>query len=161
MGRVVSIVYTPRGQATRPEGHYARVPLDVAQLVADRGIGGDVKARPGRRQLNVMVAEVVADLRAEGFHTAPGELGEQIVIAGVPAGALVPGARVRLGGAVIEVTLPRTGCDRFETIQGKPKASVEGRLGVLARVVTGGEIRVGDEVTVERPTDPPVSDPPE
>jgi MOSC domain-containing protein YiiM len=151
MGQVVSIVYAPRTKAGRPQGRYARVPLEVARLVENRGIEGDAKGRPGRRQLNVMAVEVVAGLRAEGFRTAPGELGEQVVIGGIPADELVPGARLRLGQAVIEVTLPRTGCDRFEAIQGKPRAAAEGRLGVLARVLTGGEVRVGDEVTVVPP----------
>ena len=151
MGRVVSIAYTPRKAAGRPQGHYARVPLERARLVENRGIAGDAKGRPGRRQLNVMAAEVVEELRGEGFHATPGELGEQVVIAGIPAAALVPGARVRLGDAVIEVTLLRTGCARFEAIQGKPKGSVEGRLGVLARVVAGGEIAVGSEVELVAP----------
>ena len=82
----------------------------------------------------------------EGFKAGPGELGEQIVIAGIPVESLVPGARIRLGSAVIEVTKPRTGCGRFEAIQGKAKQSVVGRLGVMARVVVGGEVALGDEV---------------
>ena len=95
-----------------------------------------------------MLAEILAELQAEGFKTSPGDLGEQIVISGIPAESLVPGARVRLGSAVIEVTIPRTGCPRFEAIQGKTKQTAAGRLGVLARVIAGGEIAVGDEVEV-------------
>jgi MOSC domain-containing protein YiiM len=59
----------------------------------------------------------------------------------------VPGSQLRLGAmAVIEVTLPRTPCDRFAHIQGTSTESAEGKLGVMARIVTGGEIAVGDEV---------------
>lgn len=147
MPHVVSIVHTPRAAAGKPQGHFVRLPLDRATLVVNGGIEADSKGRPGRRQLNVMAAEVVEELRGEGFKTAPGELGEQVVVAGLPPAAMAPGARLRLGDAVIEVTLPRTGCGRFESIQGKPKSSVVGRLGVMARVVAGGDIRVGDEVS--------------
>ena len=74
-------------------------------------------------------------------------MGEQIVVAGLDETALMPGAGLALGeSAVIEVTLPRTGCDRFEHIQGKPKETTKGRLGVMARVVAGGVVRTGDPV---------------
>jgi MOSC domain-containing protein YiiM len=145
--RVVSIAYTPRDVAMRrPQDHYARVQRERVQLVEFEGIAGDVKGGSGKRQLNIMAAETLAELRAEGFKTQPGELGEQIVVAGVDTSAITVGSRWRIGSAVIEVTLPRTGCDRFEMIQGKPKESAQGRLGVMARVVTGGEVAVGDAV---------------
>lgn len=145
---VASIVYTPRGANRKPQDHYTRIPLERAKLIEFRGIEGDLKGGAGERQLNVMHAEVLAELQEEGFNTGPGELGEQIVIAGIPSESLAPGVKLRLGSAVIEVTIPRTGCARFETIQGKPRASVQGRLGVLARVVTGGDVVVGDAVEV-------------
>jgi MOSC domain-containing protein YiiM len=148
---VVSIAYTPRGVERRPTGHYARVPLERATLVEQRGIKGDLKAagNGGPRQLNVMRAETLAELAAEGRTTGPGEMGEQLVIAGLDPAALVEGTRLQLGeSAVIEVGTPRTGCGRFESIQGATKQSVTGRLGVLARVVAGGEIAVGDEVVI-------------
>lgn len=146
--RVVSIVYTPKGILRRPQDHYTRVPVASVQLIEFRGIDGDMKGGTGKRQINVMNTEILEQLQAEGFRTEPGQLGEQIVIAGIPPGALTPGVRLRLGGAAIEVTIPRTGCERFETIQGRPRSSVEGRLGVLARVVSGGEVSVGDTVEI-------------
>lgn|SRR5262249_25667186 len=136
--------------------HYARVPLERARLAEFRGIEDDLKGGAGERQLNVMCAEVLESLCGEGFRVEPGQMGEQLVIAGVPAESLAVGTRVRIGEtAVIEVTLPRTGCDRFEHIQGKPRQSVAGRLGVMARVLTGGEIAVGDAVAVLAATSPP------
>ena len=146
LGRVVSIVYTPRDAGPRPPGHYARVPLETATLAEFRGIVGDKKGGTGERQLNVMLAEVVEELKGEGFQTGAGELGEQVVISGVPRESLTPGVRVRLGAAVIEVGIPRTGCGRFEMIQGKSKTLTVGRLGVMARVVTGGEVAAGDAI---------------
>ncbi|MCE9563098.1 MAG: MOSC domain-containing protein [Planctomycetes bacterium] len=145
--RVVSIVYTPHDVAPRrPQGNYARVSMPQAVLAEFQGIVGDAKGGVGTRQLNIMSAETLAQLRAEGFKTDPGELGEQIVIAGLDLSNVAAGSRFRIGSAVVEVTLPRTGCARFETIQGKPKTMVTGRLGVLVRVVAGGAVAVGDPV---------------
>jgi len=145
--RVVSIVYRPKNTG-RPQDHYERVPTDRVRLVEFRGIEGDMKGSSTSRQLNVMLAETLAELGAEGFKVAPGEMGEQIVLAGVDPAAMVEGMRIKLGEAVIEVGIPRTGCARFEMIQGKPRALVKGRLGVLATVVSGGDVVVGDAVEI-------------
>ena len=96
------------------------------RLVESHGIDGDAKGGSGDRQLNVMLAEALAELATEGFKTDPGAMGEQIVIAGLDPASLVGGARLRLGSAVIEVGIPRTGCARFEMIQGKPRQSAAG-----------------------------------
>lgn len=147
MAHVVSIVYRPKG-TNRPQDRYERVPLDRAQVVANYGIEGDRKGGSTDRQLNVMHAEQLAELSAEGFKVAPGEMGEQVVVAGLDPTALVAGARVKLGAAVIEVVEPRTGCARFEKIQGKSRRDAAGRLGVIARVIEGGELAVGAAVEV-------------
>lgn len=147
MAYVVSIVYRPVG-TKRPQDRYERVPIERVRLVEFQGIEGDMKGGSTDRQLNVMHAEQLAELGTEGFKVGPGEMGEQIVIAGVDPAALVAGARVKLGAAVIEVVEPRTGCGRFEAIQGKLRTEAQGRLGVIARVVSGGELAVGDVVEV-------------
>jgi MOSC domain-containing protein YiiM len=148
VAHIVSIAYTPADIERKPPDWYGRVAIDRAVLVEGHGIDGDLKAARGKRQLNVMRAETLAELSAEGRKVAPGEMGEQLVLAGVDPALLVPGSRLRLGAtAVIEVTLARTPCDRFEHIQGTSKESVDGKLGVMARVVAGGEIRTGETVT--------------
>ena len=151
MPQVVSIVYTPHEVERRPTNRYARVPLERATLVEQRGIEGDLKAAGtgGPRQLNIMRAEMLAQLAGEGRKVAPGQMGEQIVLAGLDLAALAEGTRLQLGdSAVIEIGRPRTGCDRFEYIHGVTKQNVAGRLGVLARVIVGGKIGVGDDVVV-------------
>jgi MOSC domain-containing protein YiiM len=147
MARIVSIAYSPPTAEPRPKDNYHRDSFSKALLSVERGIDGDRKGKARDRHLNVMSATTLASLAAEGFKTGPGQMGEQIVVNGVEIDALPVGARIRLGEvAVVEVTSARTGCDRFEHIQGKPKKLVRGRLGVMARVVTGGPIAVGDPV---------------
>lgn len=147
MAHVVSITITPKGIERRPADRFGRVSVDRATLVANRGIAGDLHAKPGKRQLNVMFAETVAQLRDEGFRTAPGELGEQLVLAGIDENAQAPGARLRLGeSAVIELVMLRTGCERFSSIQGLPAKAAKSRIGYMARVIAGGEIAAGSTV---------------
>ncbi len=149
MAHVVSLVYTPRDIPDRkPQGSFARVGAQMVNLAEFHGIDGDAKGGAGDRQLNVMLAETLAELQTEGFRTEPGALGEQIVIAGLAPEAFTKGTQLRVGRAVIVVGILRTGCARLEMIQGKPRELSRGRLGVLAQVVQAGAVRVGDPVEV-------------
>jgi MOSC domain-containing protein YiiM len=151
-GRVVSIVHSPEGIDPRPPDNYARVPLEAATLEAGRGIVGDRKGARQNRQLNLMAAQTLDQLHAEGYRAGPGEMGEQIILSGIDVDRLSAGTRLRLGDdVVIEVDRPRTGCDRLRRVQGCTPAQVAGRLGVMANVRSGGTLRVGDPATVLGP----------
>lgn len=145
--QVASIVYKPEGTDSDPETHYVRISLATANLVAGYGIEGDRKGGHPKRNLNIMSFETLEALRAEGFNTLPGQMGEQIVVRGLELGDLSDGDRLFIGErACVEVVNQRTGCQRFEKIQGKPPKLAAGRMGVMAKVVTSGAIAVGDPV---------------
>lgn len=148
MAQIASIVYTPKGSPTFTPEYYVRVPLQEAALVIDHGIDGDRKGGNPNRQLNIMSRSTVDALRGMGLKTAPGELGEQIVIDGFDVADLNPGDRVQLGDAVIEVVSFRTGCERFEHIQSTDPKTLVRKLGIMARVIESGAIRVGAPVRV-------------
>lgn len=145
---VVSITIKPAESDHRPPDRFSRVTVDRAELVPGHGIAGDAKGRPDSRQLNIMFADAVEGLRADGFRTAPGELGEQLVIAGI-SGECAAGTRLRIGdSAVIQVVYPRVPCGRFARIHDRPKDAARGRIGFMARVLIGGPIGVGSSVVV-------------
>ena len=148
MPTIASIVHSPQIDYHEPADRYLRVPVTMADLVEEQGIEGDRKGANPDRGLNVMSAEILADLAQEGFQTGPGQMGEQLVIAGLDFAALTEGTQLQIGTATIQFIRNRTGCDRFERIQGHPRASVAGRVGFMAKVVASGRIRVGDSVSV-------------
>jgi xanthine dehydrogenase accessory factor len=148
MTQIASIVFKPAG-VDEPEDDYLRVDLDEANLIAGYGIEGDVKGGNPNRNLNIMSYETLTNLRTRGFYTEPGQMGEQIVIHQLDVDNLPAGARVQLGdSAVIEVVKPRTGCDKFERLQDRKREEAAGQMGVMAKVLVGGQIRVGDPVKV-------------
>lgn len=155
MSRIISIVYRPTD--SHPEDHFTRVPLQTATLVAGYGIEGDFKGGRDDRHLNIMAAETLAVLKTRGFMTGPGEMGEQIITEGIAVDALQPGDKLYVGTACIEVVKPRTGCTRFQRIQGQPPASIAGQMGVIARVLAGGVIHAGDSVRVASHSSQPVT----
>lgn len=146
MGTITSIVYRP--EPLHPKDHFSRVPLQSANLIEGKGIEGDRKGDNPARQLNIMSRETLDELAAEGFQTAPGQMGEQIVVSGLDVNSLPEGTQIQIGAAVVEVYKPRTGCDRFEAIQGLPRSQAVNRLGVIAGVIKSGTINVGDAVAV-------------
>jgi MOSC domain-containing protein YiiM len=149
MATISSIVYKPTGGES-PEGQdaYLRVPAEQVRLVEGHGIEGDEKAgHHPDRQLNLLSRDWVDAARLKGYKASPGQFGEQIVIDGLSFQTLPPGMRLQLGSnAVIEIVKPRTGCDRFERAQEGRLRDGNGTLGVMARVISGGVVKVGDEV---------------
>jgi MOSC domain-containing protein YiiM len=147
MINVTSIVYKPEGTVSDEGDHYLRIPLNSAHLIAGYGIEGDCKGGHPKRNLNIMSFEALEALHKEGFSTQPGQMGEQIVIRGLDVGKLVEGDRFQIGDhACVEVVSHRTGCQRFEHIQGKTRQQAAGCMGVMAKVVADGMIAVGDPV---------------
>lgn len=79
---------------------------------------------------------------------APGQVRENVTVSGVTLDALPQGARLRLGGAVVEITEPCQPCRRMEEIRNGLASELKGRRGMLARVVEGGTIALGDGVAL-------------
>lgn len=146
------------------------------RLVAGLGVEGDahqgatVKHRsraardpnqPNLRQVHLIHSELHDELRARGFDLAAGQMGENVTTRGLDLLALPVGARLRLGAeAVVELTGLRNPCAQLDGIELGLMAAVLGRdadgnlvrkAGVMAIVVTGGEVRPGDLIEVELP----------
>lgn len=148
MSQLVSIVYKPK-TAPSPKDEYLRLPCEQAQLVAGYGIEGDAKGGGNTRHLNLMSAHIVQELAGEGFRAVPGQLGEQLIVAGLDVDTLPCGTRLRIGDqACVELVEPRTGCAKFERFQDKSRQQCAGRMGMMARVLVSGTIAVGDPVSV-------------
>lgn len=118
-----------------------------ANLVEGLGIEGDKHASAASTR-QVLLADKEA-LDAVGV--LPGTIKENITVEGIDVMRLPAGTRVRLGrSAVLEINAVCEPCFRMDEIRDGLRAELEGRRGMLARVVHGGAISVGDSITVER-----------
>ncbi|MDZ4234806.1 MAG: MOSC and FAD-binding oxidoreductase domain-containing protein, partial [Dietzia sp.] len=81
---------------------------------------------------------------------APGLLGENLTVDGLPDDEVCIGDRYRIGQAVFEVTQPRVTCYRAGMRIGEPRMAAllvsHGRPGFYCRVITEGEIEAGQEI---------------
>ena len=142
-GKLISIVYSPLA------GSFNRKALPQAVLVAGYGIERDRKGGHPRRNLNVMDQEVLGRLAGEGYPADPGVLGENLIVQGVQLTEQPSGTLVRIGlDAVIELVALREPCYKLTPLDPRMPDSVIGRVGMMARVVEGGVVRVGDSVAV-------------
>ncbi len=136
-GRVVGLYVSPaKGEAMlgRPE----------VEAVADHGFADDAHARPGgSRQVLLMDSETLRALAVK-----PGAVKENITTLGLNLQALAAGTRLQVGDATLEITKPCTPCDNMNRIRPGLSQELEGRRGMLARVLTGGKIRVGDPIEI-------------
>ena len=163
---------------SRSKSHTFSKPSErVIRLVAGLGVEGDahmgekVKHRyhaaknpdaPNLRQVHLLHEELFDELRARGFDIGPGVIGENVTTRGMNLLSLPKGTRLRLGPeAVIEITGLRNPCRQIDAFQRGLTAAVLGRdpdgclirkAGVMAIVVTGGDVKASDVITVELPT---------
>lgn len=143
--RVRGLFITPK------RGEPARA-LDSAEIVLNHGLAGDAHARPSSdRQLLLMDAETLAELDLPA-----GVLKENVTTAGVPLHKLPSGQRLKIGSAVVELTMHCRPCADLNDIRPGLAREIIGRRGVLARVVRGGRARLGDEIEI---IDAPATDP--
>ena len=127
-----------------------RAPLlavERVNAVLEAGLEGDRHAKPNNRRQVLLVEQEVLD----EFGLAPGAIREQVTVRGLDLGRLVFGARIRVGGAVLEVAGPCHPCERMEEIQPGLKQALVGRRGRFVRVVEAGTFAVGDTLEVEPP----------
>jgi MOSC domain-containing protein YiiM len=122
--------------------------VESARLIENWGIEGDAHAGPGHRQVSLLAQESIAKIRAKGLDVDAGAFAENITTAGIDLTSLPIGARLRIGGAEVEITQIGKECHSRCAIYYQAGDCVMPREGVFARVVRGGEIRPGDAVTL-------------
>lgn len=117
-----------------------------ATLITGMGLEGDKHAVAASNR-QVLLADKEA-LDAVGV--APGTIKENLTVEGLNVMDLPAGSRLRLGtGAVLEIREICEPCFRMDEIRNGLKQELEGRRGMVSRVVQGGTIRVGDPIRVE------------
>jgi MOSC domain-containing protein YiiM len=132
-----------------PQKGAGKSSLGHVRLIAGHGVEGDAHAgRDARRQVSLIAAEVLRDLAGQGIHYSAGELSANLLTEGVALDALKPGARLRVGAAVLEIVEARKPCGTLTRLDRRLPKLLYRRCGQLARVVTGGAVRVGEAVEV-------------
>ncbi len=140
--KIVSIALS-RKKGTRKE------PVETAQLVRDHGLLGDAHAGPWHRQISFLAWEDIEGVRKKGLDVGFGDFAENIATLGVEWVSLPVGTRVRLGSsALVEITQIGKRCHTKCAIYHMAGDCIMPRQGVFARVLEGGRIKTGDQISI-------------
>jgi MOSC domain-containing protein YiiM len=157
-GTIVQISISPGGLPKRPVS---------GGFLASLGVEGDRHAHPGihggpRKAILLIAAEVVERLQQSGYPVFYGALGENLTTRGIDIRQLRIGDRIRVGGALLEITQPRGPCSALDVYGPTLKLEVYdkrvkaldpasprwGMSGFYASVVEPGPVCPGDIIAV-------------
>ena len=138
-------------QGTITNLHIARVkgtpsdPVQEATAISGLGLEGDRSAYEGNTRQVLFVDKEILD----GAGLVPGQVKENITVTGMNVSQIQPGQVFTIGD---DVTLEAVGdceaCGKMDAIRMGLMDEIQGKRGMLAKVINGGSIKVGDSVTV-------------
>jgi len=123
-------------------------PVPEISLRISHGVEGDAHAGDWHRQVSLLGIESVDKLRASFPDLPPGVFAENILTEGLTLYELPVGTRLRIGGALLEITQIGKECHTACEIRRKTGDCVMPREGVFAIVLEESRIRAGDAVEV-------------
>ena len=141
MGKIIAV-------CTSPEKGTQKQNVGSALLVEDWGIQGDAHAGKWHRQVSLLSYDRVEEFRARGAQVEPGAFGVKLLVEGFAFKSLPVGSRFGCNGAVLELTQIGKQCHAHCQIYRQVGDCIMPREGVFTRVLRGGVVRVGDELTI-------------
>lgn len=122
-------------------------PVTEAVFRENWGIEGDAHAGTWHRQVSLLGAEKIDEFRKK-LWVEHGAFGENLVAEGFDLRALPVGTRLLAGEEVVlEITQIGKECHESCAIRKQTGDCIMPREGIFARVIRGGTVRVGDELT--------------
>lgn len=117
-------------------------PVPQAMLIAGAGIEGDAHASQGARQISLLSME---DIRKTNLK--PGDFAENITIEGIDFNKLQVGTRIKIGKSELAISQIGKECHTRCAIYKSAGDCIMPKQGVFARVITGGLVSIGDEIS--------------
>jgi MOSC domain-containing protein YiiM len=111
------------------------------RAIEGHGLEGCAHANPPRREVLLASKEHLDALGVE-----LGAIRENVTVEGADVQQWPIGQRIQAGEAVLEITMVCDPCQRMDQLRPGLRAELDGRRGMLARVVEGGEIALGDSI---------------
>ncbi len=121
-------------------------PVTEATAISAQGLEGDRSCSPDNtRQVLFMDQETL-----DHFELKPGQIKENITTSGLDLSQAQGGQVVFIGDAVtMELVGDCEPCGKMDAIRAGLRQELDGKRGVLAMVINGGPIKVGDSIRIE------------
>ena len=135
---------TVRALLVKPGKGVKSATRDFVEVTADGFDGDHHTGVSRRRQILLMSGSVLDELDLE-----PGDIYENVVIDGFDVMSLHEGQQLRLGNALVTVTIPCEPCTQMDRVRGGLQGDLKDRRGMFVKVVEPGIVRIGDPVCEE------------
>jgi MOSC domain-containing protein YiiM len=136
MATISGVWTSPARKSGRSVRHESR------RAIAGEGLEGCAHGNPPKREALFVSAE-----HLESVDVEPGAIRENFTVEGTDVQQWPIGQRVRVGDeAVFEITMVCEPCHRMDELRDGLRAELDGKRGMLARIVESGEVAVGDPV---------------
>jgi len=146
MGRIIAVCVSEQ-KGTQKKN------VNSSVFISDWGIEGDAHAGKWHRQISLLSHDKIEEFRARGAEVKDGAFGENLVVSGIDFRTLPIGTRFACNDVLLELTQIGKECHNGCEIFKKMGDCIMPREGVFSRVLHGGTISVGDELTVLPPVE--------
>lgn len=123
-------------------------PMEYIELQADYGIVGDAHAGKWHRQVSLLGNESIEPMREKKPDLSAGDFAENILTEGIELFKLPIGTRLKIAECELEVTQIGKECHHGCEIRHIVGDCVMPREGIFTRVIRGGIIKAGDEISI-------------
>ncbi|HBF36783.1 MAG TPA: MOSC domain-containing protein [Firmicutes bacterium] len=125
--------------------------VSEGEFITDFGLKGDAHAGNWHRQVSFLGQESIDKMKALGIKDlGAGQFAENITTEGIVLYSLPIGTRLDINGVIFEVTQIGKECHQGCAIFQQIGKCVMPKEGIFARVIQGGTVRPGDEITIEK-----------
>jgi len=123
--------------------------INSALLIENWGIDGDAHAGDWHRQISLLAMESIERMREKGLpNLQPGIFAENLTTSFINLPTLAIGTKIKIGETILEVTQIGKECHTRCSIFQIAGDCVMPREGIFAKVITGGGIKVNDDVRI-------------
>ena len=117
------------------------------KLVEGRGLENDAHAGDWHRQVSLLAIEQIETMKEKGLDIPPGGFAENLTTQGFDLDSVIVGSRLTIGESVVlEITQIGKECHTRCAIYHTVGDCIMPKQGVFAKVITGGEVKVGDSI---------------
>jgi len=130
----------------------AKRPVEKAVFQADFGIKGDAHAGKWHRQVSLLAGESIDTVKLQLPALKDGAFAENIVTRGMDLSAIAVGNVLQIGsGVILQITQIGKKCHNDDCAIKKATGDcIMPKEGLFARVIKGGEARVGDKIDIKK-----------
>ena len=143
MGKVIAVCISEKKGTQKKE-------VEEVRLVEDWGIEQDAHAGKWHRQVSLLSHDKIEAFRAKGAEVIDGAFGENLVVTNLDFRSFPVGTRLICRDVILEMTQIGKECHHGCLIFQKMGECIMPREGVFAKVIRGGEIKIGDIMFAER-----------